>query len=106
MLEKIREYLKEKRLIEKLQLQEPFTIEFLAQGEYNQNFVISDGKRRYVFRLNYSSQLYLENQIRYEYQALKWLERTNRTPKVYYVDDTREFFPQGLLIMEFWWADP
>ena len=101
MLEKIREYLKEKRLIEKLQLQESFTIEFLAQGEYNQNFVISDGKRRYVFRLNYGSQLHLENQIRYEYQALKWLERTNRTPKVYYVDDTREFFPQGLLIMEF-----
>ncbi|MBM7711582.1 aminoglycoside phosphotransferase family protein [Enterococcus xiangfangensis] len=101
MLAKIRAYLKEKQLIERLYLKEPITVEFLAQGEYNQNFLISDGEVSYVFRLNYGSQLHLANQISYEYHGLKWLERTGRTPRVYYLDDHRDFFSQGLLIMEF-----
>lgn len=106
MLEKIQLYLKENQLIEQLHFQEPFTVKFLAQGEYNQNFLITDEESSYVFRLNYGSQLHLENQIRYEYQALKWLERTERTPKVYYVDDSHRSFPQGLLIMEFLKGQP
>lgn len=101
MRTRIAAYLKEVHLIEKLDLQPPITIDFLAQGEYNQNFLISDKTKQFVFRLNYGSQLQLENQIHYEYQALTWLERTGRTPKVYYVDDSRRFFKQGLLIMEF-----
>lgn len=106
MLEKIKRYLKQNLLLQKLPLHEPFTVEFLAQGEYNQNFLLSDNKNRYVFRLNYGSQLNLTNQIRYEYQALKWLERTGRTPKVYYVDDSRQSFDQGLLIMAFLPGNP
>lgn len=106
MLEKIREYLIEYDLMEKLRLNAPIAIEFLAQGEYNQNFTISDGEKRYVFRLNYGSQLQLDQQITYEYQALRWLQRTGRTPKVYYVDDSRKSFPQGLLIMEFLVGEP
>mgnify|MGYP000053933760 CR=1 FL=1 len=106
MRTRIAAYLKEFHLIEKLELQRPITVEFLAQGEYNQNFLISDGKKQFVFRLNYGSQLQLENQIQYEYQALRWLERTDRTPKVYYVDDSHRFFKQGLLIMEFLVGQP
>lgn len=94
MLEKIQLYIEKNQLTKKLRLQGPYTVKFLAQGEYNQNFLISDEKSRYVFRLNYGSQLHLDNQIRYEYQALKWLERTGRTPKVYYVDDSRQSFDQ------------
>ncbi|AXG38088.1 aminoglycoside phosphotransferase family protein [Enterococcus gilvus] len=101
MLEKIKDYLNGTCLVEQLQLKSAFTIAFLAQGEYNQNFLISDGTSSYVFRLNYGSQLQLDNQIRYEYRALKWLERSGRTPNVFYVDDTCQFFSQGLLIMEF-----
>lgn len=81
MLNKIRRYLNDQALIKKLNLEESYKIEFLAQGEYNQNFLISDGKTSYVFRLNYGSQLQLENQIQYEYQALKWLERTGEHRK-------------------------
>ncbi|MGO3115256.1 phosphotransferase family protein [Enterococcus pseudoavium] len=106
MLEKIQQYLDEQQLVKRLQLQNPVKVEFLAQGEYNQNFVLSDGIKRYVFRLNYGSQRQLANQISYEYQALKWLEPTGRTPKVYYVDDQRQSFPQGLLIMEFLVGSP
>lgn len=106
MLNKIRRYLNDQALIKKLNLEESYKIEFLAQGEYNQNFLISDGKTSYVFRLNYGSQLQLENQIQYEYQALKWLERTGRTPKAYYLDDSRQTFDQGLLIMEYLVGQP
>lgn len=106
MLEKIRVYLEEHQLIETLHLKRPFTVTFLAQGEYNQNFLISDNENNYVFRLNYGSQLHLANQIKYEYQALKWLERTGRTPKVYYLDDGCQSFSQGLLIMEFLTGQP
>ncbi|MFC4771427.1 aminoglycoside phosphotransferase family protein [Enterococcus hermanniensis] len=106
MLEKIHMYLKAYHLLERFELCEPITVEFLAQGEYNQNFLISDQTRKFVFRLNYGSQLHLDNQVQYEYQALKWLERTKRTPKVYYVDDHKNFFDQGLLIMEYLAGSP
>lgn len=101
MIEKIADYLKKKELVSLLKLQADFTVTFLAQGEYNQNFLISDGFKKYVFRLNYGSQLQLDDQITYEFKALKWLEKSQRTPKVYYVDDQRQDFPQGLLIMAF-----
>lgn len=106
MLIKIHTYLKEYHLIEKLQLSDPVTIEFLAQGEYNQNFLISDRTKKFVFRLNYGSQLHLKNQIQYEYQALKWLEQTKRTPRVYHVDDQKKIFDQGILIMEYLAGEP
>ncbi|MCS4475454.1 hypothetical protein JQ032_06510 [Clostridium botulinum] len=43
----------------------------------------------------------LENQIEYEYSVLKRLENSKVTPKVYYVDGSREYIKYGLLIMEF-----
>lgn len=106
MIEKIKRYLQIKQLASYLGLQEPVTVTFLAQGEYNQNFVISDGIKKFVLRLNYGSQLQVENQIAYEYGALKWLERSHCTPKVYYLDDSQTFFTQGLLIMEFLAGEP
>lgn len=78
-----------------------FHVEFLAQGEYNINFLIELNHKKYVFRVNTGSQLQLDNQIKYEYDALKTLEISGVTPKVYYVDDTKEFFDYGILIMEF-----
>lgn len=101
MIEKIKHYLDEKNLAQQLNLTEPIEVTFLAQGEYNQNYLLSSGTKQYVFRLNYGSQLHLTNQISYEYQALKWLEKSGRTPRVYYVDDSKTFFEQGLLIMAF-----
>lgn len=78
-------------------------VSFLAQGECNQNFLITttDGKKKYVFRLNYESQLQLKNQISYEYQALKLLVPSNRTPMTYYVDDSYQYFKEGILIMAY-----
>lgn len=76
-------------------------IGFLAQGEYNINFLIESNQKKYVFRVNTGSQLQLDNQIKYEYDALKTLEISGVTPKVFYVDDTKSFFDYGILVMEF-----
>lgn len=77
--------------------------ELLAQGEYNRNFLFTHpvtGKKL-VLRLNFGSQMHLEHQIEYEYQALRLLESSGRTPKPLYVDGSRKVSDQGFLVMEF-----
>lgn len=77
--------------------------ELLAQGEYNRNFLFTHpvtGKKL-VLRLNFGSQMHLEHQIEYEYQALCLLKDSGRTPKPLYVDGSRKTSEQGFLVMEF-----
>ena len=58
------------------------TVSPLAQGEHNANFLLEDGGgRRFVLRLNYSSQMGLENQIGYEFSALEALAATGRSAR-------------------------
>ncbi|QEK12982.1 phosphotransferase [Crassaminicella thermophila] len=99
--DKIYDYLKNNSILSKLDLKNNVYVTFLAQGEYNVNFIITDGMKKYVFRVNTGSQLELENQIKYEYDALRALEKSGVTPKVYYVDDKKAYFDYGILIMEF-----
>ncbi|KNF07255.1 phosphotransferase enzyme family [Gottschalkia purinilytica] len=82
-------------------LDNEYTVNFLAQGEYNINFLIDSKNEKYVFRVNTGSQLGIENQIKYEYDSLKALETSGVTPKVFFVDDSKGFFDYGILIMEF-----
>lgn len=56
------------------------TATFLAQGEYNANFVLDKGRK--IFRVALGSQMHLDHQIAYEYQALKLLEPSLVTPRV------------------------
>lgn len=76
---------------------------FLAQGEYNVNyfFVHPLTRKKLVLRVNCGSQMHLKNQIEYEYSALKLLEESGRTPKALYVDDSRTYIKNGVLVMEF-----
>lgn len=78
-------------------------LEPLARGEYNINYTFThpDSGDKYVFRVNTASQMKLENQIGYEYKALKALERTERTPKAYYLDDAKDMLPYGVLVMQY-----
>ncbi len=101
LMGRITDYLKHNTISRDLELNNGFEVSFLAQGEYNINFVIEGNGKKYVFRVNTGSQLQLDNQIRYEYEALKTLEVSGVTPKVYYVDDTKEDLEYGVLIMEF-----
>ena len=76
--------------------------ELLGWGEYNINYLFSleDGTKR-VIRFNTKSQMDLENQIGYEYNALKILEKSGRTPRVYYLDDSKSELDYGVLVMEY-----
>ncbi|MDU4208737.1 MAG: TIGR04282 family arsenosugar biosynthesis glycosyltransferase [Finegoldia magna] len=55
-------------------------VKLLGKGEYNSNYLIDDD---YLIRIARESQMHLDNQIEYEYNALKFLEKSNVTAKVY-----------------------
>ncbi|MEL7568307.1 MAG: aminoglycoside phosphotransferase family protein [Dehalobacterium sp.] len=76
-------------------------VRFLAQGEYNLNYLLGTEKGKYVLRINTASQMELENQIAYEYQALELLADSLVTPRPFYLDDSKQVIPYGLLVMEY-----
>lgn len=47
------------------------------------------------------TQIDREDQILYEYHALRLLETTGVTPRPFYVDDSREHLDYGVLLMEY-----
>lgn len=75
----------------------------LGQGEHNANywFAHPETGAKYVLRINYTSQLGLENQIGYEYGALRMLEPSGRVPRAYYVDDGRSLIDHGAMVIEY-----
>lgn len=103
LIQKIKSYININRntALGSLNLNRDIKVMFLAQGEYNINYIIDCFDRKYVFRINTGSQLGLDEQIKYEYNALKYLERSGVTPKVYFVDSSKMYFDYGILIMEY-----
>ena len=69
----------------------------LDRGEYNSNYTFThpEGKKL-VLRVNTGSQMHLDNQIGYEFSALKNLEPSGRTPKAYFCERT-----MNCLVMEY-----
>ena len=78
-----------------------FRVSPLAQGEYNLNYLISSDSLQLVFRVNIGTQINRDDQIIYEYKALELLKKSGVTPRPYFVDDTRKFLDNGILIMEY-----
>lgn len=78
----------------------PFSLEFLARGEYNANYTLFIGEKneRHVLRINLGSQLHLDHQIEYEAHALELLGTSGRTPRVLYVDGSRTLIEHGVLV--------
>lgn len=106
LLEQIKEYIHDNQSLNHLNLNRNTQVRFLAQGEYNINFLLDSSPNKYVFRVNTGSQMENENQIRYEYDSIKYLESSGVTPKVFFVDDSLSFFQYGILIMEFLEGEP
>lgn len=85
----------------------PETIEeeyrMLAAGEYNVNlsFIHPVTGKKLVLRINRGSQMHLDNQIEYEANTLKLLQKSGRTPKLYYVDGSKKYLDKGILVMEY-----
>jgi thiamine kinase-like enzyme len=60
----------------------PFDLDFLAAGEYNENYLLTDaGGGRSVIRLNHGSQLGRDDQIAYEYSVLEAVAPSGVTPR-------------------------
>ena len=72
-------------------------LSLLGQGEYNQNYRFRHPVtgQNLVLRINTGSQIHLDDQIGYEFAALKYLEPSGRTPKALFCDSSR-----NLLVME------
>jgi len=80
-----------------------FSIEPLAQGEYNMNFLIRQGSFAWVLRCNTGSQFGLtkEQQIEYEYKTLKLLKPAGVAPEPYFLDQSLSLLPFGVLGMSY-----
>lgn len=72
---------------------------FLAQGEYNVNFLFDKGRR--LLRINLGSQMYLDHQMAYEFETLKALEETGVTPKAYTFVEDAPLFGLAYLVEEY-----
>lgn len=104
-IEGLKEYVKSMAYREALDLpkeqEEEYTM--LAQGEYNMNYSFIHPKtgQKLLLRVNCGSQMHLEDQIGYEFHALKLLEDSGRTPKAVYVDGSKKLLNHGVMVMEY-----
>ncbi len=80
----------------------PASVEFLAAGEYNENFLVTgaDGAQS-VFRVNHGSQLGLADQIEYEFRVLQAVHASTVTPEPYHCDQDPSGIGGGALLMEY-----
>ncbi len=94
---------KDENFMDRFDMEEKIGFSVLGRGEYNINYIFNSKtyNRQLVLRIATDSQMDLENQIRYEYEALKLLSKTDRTPKPIYCDDRKELIPYGFLVMEY-----
>jgi aminoglycoside phosphotransferase (APT) family kinase protein len=83
-----------------------FRVVPLAQGEYNLNYLLTDDATLLVLRVNIGTQIGRDDQIHYEYRALKLLQPSGVTPTPHFVDDTREHIDRGVLIMAYLPGEP
>lgn len=65
------------------------------------NYLLAQGGHRWVLRVNLGTQIAREDQIAYEYGALRLLEDSSVTPRPHFLDDSKAFLDYGLLIMEY-----
>jgi len=97
----LKEYIKDKDFMRATGISRRADLEFLAQGEYNINYLIEDQEEKYVMRLNLGSQMNLDDQIGYEFSALEALAASGVTPRPFYLDNSQEKLDYGLLMMEY-----
>jgi hypothetical protein len=83
-----------------------FRVTPLAQGEYNLNYLLTGDETRLVLRVNVGTQIDRDDQIVYEYKALRLLESSGVTPVPHFVDDARTDIDRGILIMSYLPGEP
>jgi len=101
LMSELKDYISDLNFLAALGISENAEIEFLAQGEYNINYLLKDGEDKLVLRLNMDSQMSLDDQISYEFESLKELSASGVTPRPYYLDSSKDKLPYGMLVMEY-----
>lgn len=109
-IEELKRYTERRRFKNALEIPAGASVDLapLASGEYNANYIFDHpltGKKL-VLRVNKGSQMHLEDQIGYEFRALKIIEPSRRTPRAIFVDGSREHLPNGVMVMEFLEGSP
>lgn len=74
---------------------------FLAAGEYNENYRVSDHTGDYVCRINHGTQLGLDNQVEYEFGVLQAVHPSGVTPRPLQYSLDGGDLGQGVLLMEY-----
>lgn len=93
----VAEYLRRTRWVAR-----PLSVEFLAAGEYNENYTVETDGDPLVFRINHGSQLELDNQIEYEYSVLQAVEESGVTPKpIEFDSEPGPNLGEGVLLMTY-----
>jgi Ser/Thr protein kinase RdoA (MazF antagonist) len=98
---KLKSYIRERDFMQATGIGRRANLEFLAQGEYNINYLIKDEEEKHVLRVNLGSQMHLDDQIGYEFSALQTLAPSGVTPRPFYLDNSKEKIDYGLLMMEY-----
>jgi aminoglycoside phosphotransferase (APT) family kinase protein len=101
LAKELKKYIRKKNFMQATGISRLAKLEFLAQGEYNINYLINDEEEKYVLRINLGSQMHLDDQIGYEFSALQALAPSGVTPRPFYLDNSKEKIDYGLLMMEY-----
>ncbi len=75
----------------------------LGAGEHNENYWFADpaSGRKFVLRVNVAPQPFHDDQVAYEYEALKTIEPCGHAPKPLYVDSSRKLIDHGAMVISF-----
>lgn len=107
---KARNYLQQARSVDvpNWDPDQDFSLEPLAQGEYNMNFLVNQGQTSWVLRVNTGSQINLSGaeNITYEFKTLKLLEPAGVTPIPFFLDQSMKLLPFGVMGMEYIRGEP
>jgi aminoglycoside phosphotransferase (APT) family kinase protein len=80
----------------------PFSVAYLAAGEYNANYLVDGERGRFVLRINHGSQLGLgQDQIAYEFKVLAALASSGVTPRPIACHPHPEPLGGGALLMTY-----
>lgn len=81
----------------------PLEPRHLGEGEHNRNYRFDDPEtgRAFVLRVNVLPQPFHDNQVRYEYEALRALAPSGRTPQPVYLDDGADAPGCGAMVIGF-----
>lgn len=73
----------------------------LGMGEHNVNYRLDASGRSFVLRINVAKQPFHDDQVAYEFSALKALEPSGRAPEPVYLDNSPDAPGAGALVIGF-----